>query len=280
MDSESTRKTFRIATVATLDYFPFLLVFLGSLFKNVDTSRISTVEILVDELPKDLHEYLERFDKVRLHHSDKQHSFQGAHSAGWKGAVSEKLVFCRGLLTHNTSPLLLIDSDILFVRDLSVFENITHPVTVTLINDPSERHVRRDNLKIYFIGAAVFFNDAVRSANFVDDWLSKMRELERDGYRLPHETPALNLLIEEYVSDNRVDLGFIPDDVIAADQKIKEETVAVHLKSWGPTSNSPYENFMLRSSRVSWPANLNPASYLDFTAYETWLIHQKYPNFG
>jgi hypothetical protein len=105
-----------------------------------------------------------------------------------------------------------------------------------------------------------------------------MRKLELDGYRLPHETPALNLLIEEYVLEKKMDLGFLPDDIIAADQKIKEGTLAVHLKSWGPTSNGPYENFMLRSSRGAWPAHLNPTNYLDFLAYETWLVYKNYFN--
>ncbi len=66
MASNGQKKPFQIATVATFDYFPFLLVFLGSLYKNVDLERISNIEILIDTCPDELVNYLEQFEKVRL----------------------------------------------------------------------------------------------------------------------------------------------------------------------------------------------------------------------
>ena len=277
MGSKNTTNRFRIATVATFDYFPFLLVFLGSLYKHVNTNRISTIEILVDVLPDDLRKYLESYEKVRLHFTNRHHEFSGAHSEGWRSAVSEKLIFTKQLLEDSKEPLLLIDSDVMFTRDLDIFDQNVNSVIVTLINSENERHIRRDGLKIFFIGAAVFFQKAALGLEFIDRWMSAMRGLEARGYRTPHETPALNLLVEEYISMGREDIGFMLDDVIAADQKIRDGTVCVHLKSWGPTSNNSRENFMLRVSRVAWRAEHNPVGFLDCLAFERWLLRQVYP---
>ena len=279
MGSNHNHKPFRIATVATFDYFPFLLVFLSSLFKNVNIDRISSIEILVDTLPEDLRQYLEQFEKVRLNYTDSRHRFAGAHSDAWRCAVSEKLFFCQRLLAKCDDPLLLIDSDVMFVRDISIFENKLYSLIVTLVNNEHERHVRLDGINITFIAAAVYFSDALKSLEFIERWLRRMRKLESDGHYVPHETPALNLLLEECLREGRDDIGFVADDIIAADQKIKDETIAVHLKSWGRTLNTPRENFVLRSSKVAWPAELNPLNYLDALAYESWLVHQGYPHF-
>jgi hypothetical protein len=274
MASNGQKKPFRIATVATFDYFPFLLVFLGSLYKNVDLERISNIEILIDACPDGLVNYLEQFEKVRLTRLTESHSFLGTHSKGWQGAVSEKLLFCQDLLTKSDEPLLLIDSDILFVKDLPALSSSGHDIVFTLIQNEQERHTRRDGLRIDFIGSAVYFSNASSSLEFIRRWQVKMRELILGGYRLPYETPALNLLLQEEIEKKNSSYGFMPDDLIAADQKCTSETAAIHLKSWGPSEETPMSNFLSRSSRQSWSIDLLPSNYMDYLAYELWIAKQ------
>jgi hypothetical protein len=274
MASNGQKKPFRIATVATFDYFPFLLVFLGSLYKNVDLEKISNIEILIDTCPDELVSYLEQFEKVHLTRLAESHSFSGTHSKGWQSAVSEKLLFCKNLLTKSDEPVLLIDSDILFVKDLPDLSSGGHDIVFTLIQNEQERHTRRDGLRIDFIGSAVYFSNAPSSLEFIRLWQAKMRELIQEGYRPPYETPALNLLLQEEIEKKNSSYGFMPDDLIAADQKCTSETAAIHLKSWGPSKETPMSNFLSRSSRQSWSSHLLPANYIDYLAYELWITKQ------
>ena len=274
MASNRQQKPFRIATVATFDYFPFLLVFLGSLYKNVDLERISNIEILIDACPDELVSYLEQFEKVRLTRLSESHSFSGTHSKGWQGAVSEKLLFCQNLLTKSDEPVLLIDSDILFVKDLPDLSRGGHDIVFTLIQSEQERHTRRDGLRIDFIGSAVYFSNAPSSLEFIRRWQAKMRELILGGYRPPYETPALNLLLKGEIAGGNDSYGFMPDDLITADQKCTKETTAIHLKSWGPSEETPMSNFLSRSSRQAWSSHLLPSNYMDYLAYELWITKQ------
>ncbi len=274
MASNGQKKPFRIATVATFDYFPFLLVFLGSLYKNVDLERISKIEILIDTCPDELVSYLEQFEKVHLTRLTESHSFSGTHSKGWQSAVSEKLLFCQDLLTKSDEPLLLIDSDILFVKNLPDLSSGGHDIVFTLIQNEQERHTRRDGLRIDFIGSAVYFSNAPSSLEFIRRWQAKMRELILGGYRPPYETPALNLLLQEEIEKKNSSYGFMPDDLIAADQKFTSETTAIHLKSWGPSEETPMSNFLSRSSRQAWSSHLLPSNYIDYLAYELWIAKQ------
>ncbi len=274
MASNGQKKPFRIATVATFDYFPFLLVFLGSLYKNVDLERISNIEILIDTCPDELVNYLEQFEKVRLTRLTESHSFSGTHSKGWQSAVSEKLLFCQDLLTKSDEPLLLIDSDILFVKNLPDLSSGGHDIVFTLIQNEQERHTRRDGLRIDFIGSAVYFSNAPSSLEFIRLWQTRMRELILGGYRPPYETPALNLLLQEEIEKKNSSYGFMPDDLIAADQKCTSETAAIHLKSWGPSEETPMNNFLSRSSRQSWSSHLLPSNYIDYLAFELWITKQ------
>jgi hypothetical protein len=274
MASNGQKKPFRIATVATFDYFPFLLVFLGSLYKNVDLERISKIEILIDTCPDELVSYLEQFEKLHLTRLAESHSFSGTHSKGWQGAVSEKLLFCQDLLIKSDEPLLLIGSDILFVKDLPDLSSGGHDIVFTLIQNEQERHTRRDGLRIDFIGSAVYFSNAPSSVKFICLWQAKMRELILGGYRPPYETPALNLLLQEEIEKKNSSYGFMPDDLIAADQKCTSETAAIHLKSWGPSKETPTRNFLSRSSLQAWPSHLMPSNYMDYLAFELWITEQ------
>ena len=274
MDSKPKADSYRIATVATFDYFPFLLVFLGSLFRNVDLSKVSAINILMDECPSDLVDYLKRYSKVDVTILPAKHTFGGTHSEGWQEAVSEKLHFCKNLLTKSADSLLLIDSDILFVKDLPDFQSTTHDIIFTVIDDARERHVRNDGLRIDFIGSAVYFASPSKSLEFLDKWVHKMQELKFEGFRAPYETPALNILLQNELKLASNSYGVISDKIIAADQKYLSETTAIHLKSWGPNSESPVDNFRNRTSKRDWPAALFPPNFMDFNAYELWLLRQ------
>ncbi len=274
MDSKIKSDSYRIATVATFDYFPFLLVFLGSLFRNADLAKVSAINILMDECPSDLVDYLRRYSKVDLTILSAKHTFGGTHSEGWQEAVSEKLHFCRDLLIKSADPLLLIDSDILFVKSLPDFQRTTHDIIFTVIDDARERHVRSDGLRIDFIGSAVYFANSLKSLEFLDKWVCKMRELKSEGFRAPYETPALNILLQDELELASNSYGVIADTIIAADQKYLDKTTAIHLKSWGPNSESPVDNFRNRTSKRDWPATLFPPNFMDFNAYELWLLHQ------
>jgi hypothetical protein len=203
-----------------------------------------------------------------------KHMFGGTHSKGWQEAVSQKLHFCKQLLIESTNPLLLIDSDIMFVKDLPDFQSVSHDIIFTVIDDVRERHVRSDGLRIDFIGSAVYFRNPQKSLAFLDKWTKKMGELKSDGFRAPYETPALNILLHNELELAANSFGVIPDRIIAADQKYLNDTSAVHLKSWGPNSEAPIDNFRNRTSRRDWPAELFPPNFIDFNAYELWLLYQ------
>ncbi len=274
MASNGQKKPFRIATVATFDCFPFLLVFLGSLYKNVDMERISNIEILIDACPDELISYLEQYEKVGVTRLSESHSFSGDYSKGWQGGVTKELLFCQDLLTKSDEPLLLIDSDILFVKDLPDFSSGGHDIVFTLIKDETERHRRRDGLRIDFLGSAIYFSSALSSLEFIRHWQAKMRELIMGGYLPPYETPALNLLLQEEIERKHSSYGFMLDDLIAADQKCTRETAAIHLRSWGPSKETPTRNFLSRSSLQAWSSHLMPSNYMDYLAYELWIIKQ------
>lgn len=276
MDSnqENNKKVlYNIVTVVTFDYFPFFLVFLNSLFSNTNHELIGSIYVITDKLPLEFVNYLNQFEKIIIISDHDTLKFTGAHGEGWKKAVEKKLSACRSILQKDPLPLLLIDSDTVFLGDISHYIRDEYDVLVTYITIPEERHVRRDGLKINFIGSVVIFIKTQASLFFIEKWISKIDYVSRN-FSPPHETPSLNLILEEKNTLEETNIGVINDVHICADQNAYEGTKVIHLKSWGPSNANPIKNFIDRISYREWTSEHTPSNYLDALCYERWLMYQ------
>lgn len=136
MDSNHTHhegQPYNIATVVTFDYLPFFLVFINSLFKNTKHELIKTIYVITDRLPSEFIDYFQSYEKIRLISDEASLNFSGAHGEAWKKAVGKKLISCQIILQKDTLPLVLIDSDTLFIDDISHYITNDFDVLITYI---------------------------------------------------------------------------------------------------------------------------------------------------
>jgi hypothetical protein len=267
-------KKYNIVTVVTFDYFPFFLIFLNSLFRNVNCERIRKIYVVADQLPEEFFHYLSGFEKVEVIMDSERISFTETHGESHRQATLRKLAACKLIFQWSEIPLLLIDSDSLFVSDIFDFFGSDHDLLVTLISNSNERHVRKDGIPINYIGSSVIFNKKKQSLDFIEKWLS-LAEYVAQNFSPPCETPALNLLLESELQSKDLKIGVMKDHHVSADQNIYQGTSVIHLKSCGPAPCSPLENFLTRISLREWPVHATPANYLDAMCYERWLLYQR-----
>ena len=268
--------SFDIATISTFNYFPFLLSFLGSFDKNVLNPQVEKIHILSDHMPEPLMAGLRIHERIALEvDSERPDDFSGVHGEGWRKAVARKLLFVKKKLIETKKPILLLDCDMIFLRDIPINFFKRGDVIFTYIDDERRRHVRADGIPINFIASAVFFGDIEVSILLIDKWINIMSEISV-SHPPPYETPSLNLMLNDifYRSDEKyLNIRSFNESFIASDQCDAGDSILVHLKSWGPTISDPGKNYWSRVSFNFWPKGKFAPEYMNYDLYEEWLVY-------
>jgi hypothetical protein len=290
-----------IFTTGNNGYWPFLDAFLGSVEKHGHNCKNIYVGDTGVEEP-----YTESFNRpkvTRLFQEGLKATYDGTHQGGWKAAVNHKTTWLSMLLgaTDDTRPLIMIDNDVLMLKDFSGMLRPEYDIQVTDMECRDERTKTRIHgyferkdipapeevggaLKVRSIASLVVFNNRQAAVPFVQDWMTTMREFRNNPkVRYPHETPALNYLLEmNKIAGEPMKVAHMKEEDVCVDRGLNKHdrvvpplAYSVHFKSDGSNKNGPRYNFLSRILHVTLPDGsiYNPEDYLDKELYRKWVAN-------
>tara|TARA_B100000131_G_scaffold262127_1_gene258438 strand:- start:158 stop:880 length:723 start_codon:yes stop_codon:yes gene_type:complete len=210
---------YNIFTIANSGYFKFCRIFVESLHKNLDLSKINKIFIGDTGLTKNELKYLSMYDKIEVVSTDYISKDTSLWGEDWLNVVGFKTKLLRELVKKEEVPIVMIDLDCMFVNDF-------HDLVFGIFADENPIKVcHRKEHPIPYIGSFVSIGDKEKGINFLDKWIEK---IENWG-GVPKESPALSQLCEE------VNVCELDEKIICAycDSKEMEEWAVkiVHFKS-------------------------------------------------
>lgn len=278
---------YNIFTTANKSYFPFLDMFINSLFKNANVDNIDTIYI-VDMGMGDLKDHLLKSDKIKFIDAGILDTFSGVHSEGWYEATKQKTVYLHKILHEVSNPVIMIDSDTLVLEDFSSIIDSNYDMQFTFMSEGS--HKGASGVVISEIACFVVCNNIEKSRKFVQMWIDQMQMFRLNQVPKPHETPAMNLLLRHFEKDDEsrknesrtvnnhglteLKFNLLNDRLVCSDLSIYPETKVIHFKSTGTNKLTPQYNFVSRLQNVKCfspkYSNLDYNDYLNREAFEIW----------
>jgi hypothetical protein len=257
---------YNVFTTANKSYFPFVDVLVNSLTENCpNLNRIYIADCGLGEYRK----YLQDKDNVSIMDTDVTDEYSGVHSEGWVKATQQKTRVLSKLLTmmEFEEPLIMIDSDVCVLEDLAQVVDTEFDMQVTTMNTGG--HSRADGIFISEIASFLIINNCDLGKRFVHTWIKQMEEFAENGTPFPHETPALNMTLQ---NNNLLNIGYLKELEVCADQELTSNTLSVHFKSNGSTKDNPMVNFESRVMSVNNRTNndLEVDKYLNEEIYDQW----------
>ena len=287
---------YNILTVASKSYIPFLDIFLNSFFKNGNTKDLNKLYIVDIDLG-DYKNYLYKSDKIVYLGTNQQDSYSGVHSDGWYQNTNQKTKNLYELLFSDVinDPIILIDSDVLFLDDISLLIDTNFDIQFTTMSNGA--HVGESGILIHQIGCFVSCNNKKNSSIFIEMWIKTCEILKNLNLPKPHETPAMNIVIKMVNGDNLsetenkiitligqyenlkdIKIGFISDEISCGDKSVYPGTKTLHFKSREGTKNNSLEDFKIRTSNISYYdsslLSLDPNLYLDKNLLNDWIKNE------
>jgi len=257
---------YNIFTTANKSYFPFVDVLVNSLTENCpNLNRIYIADCGLGKYRK----YLQDKENVSIMDTDVTDEYSGVHSEGWVKATQQKTRVLSKLLTmmEFEEPLIMIDSDVCVLEDLAQVVDTEFDMQVTTMNTGG--HSRADGIFISEIASFLIINKCDLGKRFVRTWIKQMEEFAENDTPFPHETPALNITLQ---NNKLLNVGYLKELEVCADQELTSDTLSVHFKSNGSTSDNPVVNFEKRVMSVDnkTKTDLDIDKYLNEEIYDQW----------
>lgn len=246
---------YNLFTVLNSAYMPFGKIWINSLHELSDIERIKKIYILdTGLLPKDL-EYIKKFSRVEVVLSDINiinTSNALPRNSPWLQHVLRKTKYFRKVLKKDPTPLIMVDSDCMFLDNF-----LKH------IDDTKDVLVCNRSYHDYDNWIASFFvsNKQKEGLVFMNLWIKEMKQLMKDQpERGWFESHSLNLCLQK--NKKCVIIGDVYTKNVACEEptQFDNNTSILHFKG---TSNKT--NFNERINRFSNVVNLDKKilSYLN-----------------
>ena len=208
---------YNIVTTLNNDYMPFGILFINSLFDNIDLDSINKVYVFDTGLQENDIRYLELFPKVQVEKTPHNTEKVKMHDEQWQKNVYSKTSFLLQVIKKDKLPTVMIDSDCIFVSDF--FDLL----------DTSKDFILCERARAGFskhIGSFFVVHNVKKAEDFISDWI---KEIEK-GNEKHKESPALSRIAEKY--DN---LGTLPEQQVSYfsfdSQMPTRDARILHLKS-------------------------------------------------
>jgi hypothetical protein len=220
-------------TVLNSAYIIFGKIWLLSLLEEIPDDKIDNIIILDTGLREEEVKYLKSFNKVSILQSDLNlvdTSDALPRNSNWLQHVLRKTKFCKVALKLYNSPLIMVDSDCMFLGDVT--EMIEQDKDILVCN----RSYKKDD---NWIASFFVVNNPAEGIKFLNSWIGRMKRLMTEQ---PHrgwfESHSLNLLLNEIKQGKHGEFNI--GDVFTADVACEEEsffsyenTNIVHFKGTG-----------------------------------------------
>lgn len=267
---------YNIFTVVSKSYYPFIDIFLSSLFQNCEMSKINKIFIVIKDFCG-LESELIQSEKIVYIYEDSQDMFGGVHTDGWYQNTKLKTKYLLNILNliPDEESLILIDSDVIFLKEFSDLINKEYDIQVTEMSQGS--HISRSQVEILFIASFIIFNNKINSKKFIEKWNENITYLKLNNREKPHETPAMNMTIFDKDFMKEIKFSSIDDRISCSDLIIYPETKILHLKSIWPNNYGAYDNFIERVNAIRYSKELgndfilNYKDYLSSRGFEKWI---------
>ena len=220
-------------TVLNSAYMTFGKIWLLSLLDNIPSEKIENIIILDTGLKEEDVKYLNNFEKVVVLQSDLNlihTSDVRPTNSYWLQHVLRKTKFCKVVLKLYNSPLIMVDSDCMFLGDVT--EQLQQDKDLLVCN----RSYKEEN---NWIASFFVINNPEEGKRFLSLWIKRMKKLMKERpERGWFESHSLNLLINEILEGGHG--AFNMGDVFTANVACEEEeyfshknTMVVHFKGTG-----------------------------------------------
>jgi hypothetical protein len=264
---------YNILTIASKSYYPFLDIFLNSLLTNADQEKINKIYVVLVDFG-DYKNELVKSEKIIYIDDSAKDEFNGVHSDGWYKNTKMKTHHLRDVLEliPTDESLILIDSDVLVLEDFSDIINKEFDIQITEMSDGS--HISASQVEILHIACFMIFNDITKSKKFLNKWIDNTNFLISNERKKPHETPAMNLTIQDLEFMREIKIQSLDDRIVCSDLKIFDNTRVLHFKSLGTNTTTPLQNFLSRLKYVRCFTekykNLSFEKYITLDSFKKW----------
>lgn len=240
---------YNIFTVVSKSYYPFLIIFLNSLYENVDLEKINKIYLVLIDMDEFIEDISMNEKVIIINHNSKD-MYSGVHSEGWYENTKLKTVYLNKILSEisEDESLVLIDSDTMVCQDFSCLINKDFDIQITQMSEGS--HISRAEVLISHIACFVIFNNIIKSRIFLKKWISEMEYLRINNKKLPHETPAMNMVLLDEETILNMKIESLDDRISCSDLVLYPETKILHFKSSPGPKNNPIDNFEKRVNLV------------------------------
>ena len=217
-------------------YIKFAYLFLNSLFKNTDIDNLKKIiviniglstenmNILKNKYPETLLEFYQ---------TDKNFGFSRMHSKEWIESLTYKTKSLLKIIENNNNdlPIVMIDTDMLVLKDFNKFINTKFDIQFCKREFKSSR--RDINMSMKYIASFMIVNkNSEVVIRFLNDWINEIENMIQQKLKPAYETPSMCKMIEKY--KNILNFDELDERNISCDKKyIENITYIIHMKSVG-----------------------------------------------
>ena len=201
-------------------YFPFGRLWINSLYDKNNMSNVDKVFIVDTGLKKEEKEYFKsKGSEVHIYDTGLDTDFNdgGAWGKGWQENVGSKTIIFQHLLSMTDIPLMMVDGDCIFVKDL-------YP----LIDSHCDIQLCKRDAGTPYLGSFVIGQPRQQTLDFMTKWIERIATKPTN---VPRESPSLSeVAMEEW---SNLSIGNIDRLLVSThnENEYGEHTYIVHLKS-------------------------------------------------
>ena len=233
-------------------YFKLATLFLNSFIKNSDISKVNKIiinNIGLSNINKNLlkQKYTNTDSKtninIEFYETNKKFGFSKMHSAEWLESLTYKTKSLLEIIKkENNLPIIMIDTDMLVLKDFSHFINSDYDIQVCKREFESARNDIQLSMK-YIASFLIINKKNEKVVDFLKDWIAEIESMIKQKLKPAYETPSMCKMIEKYRNVLKIDE--LNEINISCDKKyVENETYIIHMKSVGKEegANGNFEN--------------------------------------
>jgi hypothetical protein len=211
---------YNIMAVFNSSYFPFGKVWINSLYDKNDMSNVPKVFIVDTGLKEEEREYfLSKGDEVYIYDTKLKTDYNdgGAWGRGWQENVGSKTIVFKHLLEVTKLPLVMVDGDCIFVKDLE-----------PLIDSNYDIQLCKRDAGTPYLGSTVIGQPRNATLDFMTLWIDR---IETKPTNVPRESPSLSEIVEE--KNHFANVGDIDRILVSThwESEFSDNTHIIHLKT-------------------------------------------------
>jgi hypothetical protein len=200
--------------------------------------------------------------------------YTGVHSNGWYKTTKLKTEYLKELFdtVDVNEPIVMIDSDTVVLKD--IYDIIKPEYDLQLVEMSEGSHISQSGILILHIACLSIFNHREKSKNFLNKWIENKNMLFQMKRPKPHETPAMNMVINDKKFMKNYNFLSMDEREVCADSAVYENSKIIHFKSNGTSNVTPLKNFIDRFGKIKCfdenQKDLDYIKYLQSGPFKLW----------